>query len=119
MDIDDVNFETLEITREGHVLEVVLDRPGSDVNAINGTVHRAVPSGDIAGAARDMGLKLAAIAPLAVRYTRRSMNKLIKDAVNLAFDNSTALEIVTFLTEDHQEALSALASKRAPKYHGR
>ncbi len=40
MDIDDVNFETLEITREGHVLEVVLDRPDSDVNAINGTVHR-------------------------------------------------------------------------------
>ncbi len=40
MDIDDVNFETLEITREGHVLEVVLDRPDSDANAINGTVHR-------------------------------------------------------------------------------
>ena len=27
MDIDDLNFETLEIIREGHVLEVVLDRP--------------------------------------------------------------------------------------------
>ena len=34
----------------------------------------------------DMALKLAAIAPLAVQFTKRSMSKLIKDAVNLAFD---------------------------------
>ena len=37
----------------------------------------------------------------------------------IAFDTSTALEIVTFRSEDHQEALAAIREKRAPKFRGR
>ena len=63
--------------------------------------------------------RLAAGAPLAVRYTKLAVNKLIKDAVNTAFDASTALEIVTFKTDDHMEALRALQEKREPRFRGR
>ena len=47
------------------------------------------------------------------------MNKVVKDALNVAFDTSTALEIVTFQSEDHREALSALAERRKPVFRGR
>lgn len=63
--------------------------------------------------------RLAAGAPLAIRYTKQAVNKLVKDALNVAYDFSTALEIVTFKSEDHQEALAALAEKRSPHFRGR
>ena len=62
---------------------------------------------------------LAAGAPLAVQYTKQAVNKLIKDALNTAFDFSTATEMVTFGSEDHQEALAALREKRKPEFKGR
>ena len=37
----------------------------------------------------------------------------------LAFDTSTALELVTFQSEDHREALAALREKRPPRFQGR
>jgi len=63
--------------------------------------------------------RLAAGAPLAVQYTKQAVNKLVKDALNTAFDTSTALEIVTFHSEDHREALAALREKREPVFKGR
>jgi len=63
--------------------------------------------------------KLARGAPLAVQYTKQAVNKLIKQNLNLAFDHATALEIVTFKSEDHGEALRAMAEKRAPEFKGR
>ena len=63
--------------------------------------------------------RLAAGAPLAIQYTKQAVNKQIKDALNTAFDTSTALEIVTFQSDDHAEALSAIKERRAPSFKGR
>jgi enoyl-CoA hydratase len=63
--------------------------------------------------------RLADGAPLAVRYTKASVNKLIKDALNVAFDYSTALELTTFKSDDHAEALAAISEKRKPRFKGR
>lgn len=63
--------------------------------------------------------RIAAGAPLAVQYTKQAVNKLVKDNLNVAFDFATALEIVTFKSEDHQEALAALKEKRQPRFKGR
>ena len=46
-------------------------------------------------------------------------DKLVKDALNVAFDTATALELVTLQSEDHREALAAIAEKRPPRFQGR
>ncbi len=43
----------------------------------------------------------------------------VKTALNDAFDIATALEIVTFRSRDHQEALAAVRERRAPRFEGR
>ena len=54
-----------------------------------------------------------------MRYTKLAVNKVVKDAFNVAFDASTTLALVTFQSEDHQEALAALREKRPPVFKGR
>jgi len=84
-----------------------------------GLVNRVVPAQRLQDEALAFARRLADGAPLAVRYTKQAVNKLIKDAANLAFDTSTALEIVTLKSEDHREALAALREKRPPVFKGR
>jgi len=84
-----------------------------------GLVNRVVPDAELQDAALAFANRLASGAPLAVQYTKQAVNKVVKNALNLAFDASTALEIVTFQSEDHREALAAIREKRKPRYHGR
>lgn len=84
-----------------------------------GLINFVVPSADLQDRAMAFAQRLAAGAPLAVRYTKLSVNKLVKDALNVAFDTSTALEVVTFRSEDHREALAAIQEKRPPRFTGR
>lgn len=51
-----------------------------------------------------------------MRYTTLALNKSVKDALNVTFDASTALALVTFQSEDHREALVALREKRLPVF---
>jgi enoyl-CoA hydratase len=84
-----------------------------------GLVNRVVPPASLESEALAFAARLAEGAPLAVRYTKQAVNKLVKDALNTAFDTATALEIVTFQSEDHREALAALREKRKPVFKGR
>jgi len=84
-----------------------------------GLVNRVVPAASLADEALAFARRLAAGAPLAVRYTKQAVNVLVKQALASAFDTATALEIVTFGSEDHQEALAALREKRPPRFAGR
>lgn len=62
--------------------------------------------------------RLAALPPLAVSYTKQAVNKLVRESANTAFDYSTAVEMMTFRSTDHAEALAAIAEKREPRYRG-
>ena len=84
-----------------------------------GLVNRAVPADQLQEQALAFANRLAAGAPLAIRYTKLAVNKLLKDSLNIAFDTATALELVTFRSEDHQEALAAIREKRKPRFSGR
>ena len=84
-----------------------------------GLVNAAVPAGELDEKALAFAQKLAGGAPLAVRYTKLAVNQLIKQALATAFDYSTALELVTFVSADHQEALRAIREKRKPRFEGR
>lgn len=84
-----------------------------------GLVNRVVADDALEAEAMAFAERLAAGAPLALRYTKQAVNKLVKDALNTSFDTSTALEIVTLQSEDHREALTAMREKRSPRFRGR
>jgi enoyl-CoA hydratase/carnithine racemase len=92
--------------------------PAAEAERI-GLVTHVVPAADLDREAMAFAARLAAGAPLAVRYTKLAVNKLVKDALNVAFDTSMALELVTFQSADHQEALAAIREKRPPRFQGR
>lgn len=84
-----------------------------------GLVNKVVADEELEAAAMAFAERLAAGAPMAIRYTKASVNKLIKDALNTAFDYSTAVEMLTFQSEDHREALAAIAERRKPDFKDR
>jgi enoyl-CoA hydratase len=84
-----------------------------------GLVNEVVPADQLADRAMGWARRLAAGAPMAVRYTKLAVNQQLRRALIESFDLSTALEIATFHSEDHREALAALADKRAPRFRGR
>jgi len=83
-----------------------------------GLVNAVVPDDALDDAAFAFAQRLAAGAPLAVRYTKLAVNKLLKDALNTTFDAATALELVTFKSDDHAEALAAIRERRSPDFKG-
>ncbi len=84
-----------------------------------GLVNKVVPALELDAVAMAFAARLAAGAPLAVQFTKQAVNKLVKDALNTAFDASMALEMLTFRSDDHREALEAMREKRAPAFRGR
>jgi enoyl-CoA hydratase len=84
-----------------------------------GLINAAVPAGELEEKAFAFAQRLADGAPLAVRYTKLAVNQLVKQAMATAFDYSTALELVTFVSADHQEALQAIREKRKPRFDAR
>lgn len=83
-----------------------------------GLINRVVPAAELEAESLAFARRLAAGAPLAIRYTKQAVNKLVKDALNVAFDFSTGLELFTFKTEDHREAMASLREKRPPNFKG-
>jgi enoyl-CoA hydratase len=84
-----------------------------------GLVNEVVPAADVGERGRWWARRLAAGPPLAVRGTKQAVNAQVKRALLDSFDLSTALELTTFLSDDHVEALAARAEQRAPAFRGR
>lgn len=84
-----------------------------------GVASEVCPAGSVVDAARSWADRLAAQAPLAVQATKMAVNAQVKQALLASFDVSTALEISTFHSADHVEAVAAFVDKRTPKFEGR
>lgn len=84
-----------------------------------GLVNRVVPAGQLQSEALKMAERFAAGAPMAIQYTKAAVNKLVKEALNTSFDFAVGHELVTFMSEDHKEALAAIHEKRPPRFMGR
>jgi enoyl-CoA hydratase len=84
-----------------------------------GLVNYTVPREQVMPRAMEIARRLAEGAPLAVRWTKYSLNKILRDHVNLALDSSMFLEAVTMQSEDLKEATAAFFEKRKPKFQGR
>jgi enoyl-CoA hydratase len=95
------------------------DAMTADEAARLGLITHGVPADHLQDEALAFAQRLAAGAPLAVRYTKLAVNQLVKQALATAFDYSTALEVLTFASDDHREALRALGAKQQPRFSGR
>jgi len=84
-----------------------------------GLVNFALPVEEVLPEATAFARRLADGATMAIRWTKYSMNKILRDQVNLALDTSMFLEAATMGTGDLQEAARAFLEKRPPKFHGR
>ena len=56
--------------------------------------------------------------PMAVKWTKVSINKMIKDQFNLVMDAAIAYEMCSMVTQDRGEAIHAFLEKRKPEYKG-
>ncbi len=84
-----------------------------------GAINHLYPEAELAGAAHAFAKRLAAIAPQAVRMTKRLLNQdLARQLVNV-LDSGVAHELITFGTEDHQEGARAFLERRPPEFRGR
>ncbi|WP_433217486.1 enoyl-CoA hydratase/isomerase family protein [Microtetraspora malaysiensis] len=84
-----------------------------------GLALRAVPAEDLPAEATAVARRLAAAAPLAVQGTKATVNKIVRERMNLVLDFGLALEGGTFVSDDHKEAAAAFVAKRAPVFRGR
>jgi enoyl-CoA hydratase len=83
-----------------------------------GLVNHCVAKASVMAEARKIADELAHGPSWAIRWTKLSINQVLKGRVNLMLEASMALEQVTFETADHKEATSAFKDKRKPKFKG-
>jgi enoyl-CoA hydratase len=80
-----------------------------------GLVSLAVPADQLLPKAFEVADKLALGSQPAIRWTKRSLNNWLRMAGPI-FDNSMALELLTFMGEDVREGLQAIREKRPPRF---
>ena len=83
-----------------------------------GLVNHCVPAAEVLPTARSIAQELAAGPAWAIRWTKLSINQVIKDRVNHLLEASMALEQVTFETADHREATRSFKEKRKAVFTG-
>jgi enoyl-CoA hydratase len=84
-----------------------------------GLINRVVPHEDLMPTAMELATRLASGPTRAIRGTKASVNKILRDTANLVLDTSLALERHCFATDDHREAINAFIEKRQPRFTGR
>ena len=81
-----------------------------------GMVNYAVAPEEVLGKARELAQELADGPTWAIRWSKLSVNKWLKQQANLILDASLAYEMMTFNTADHREAAKAFVEKRKPNF---
>lgn len=84
-----------------------------------GLINHAAPADQVLDKAMEIAQKLAEMAPWAVRWTKLSVNKAIKQQMELLLDSAIAFEMLTMNSQDHLEAAKAFAEKRKPVFKGK
>ncbi|OLC14368.1 MAG: enoyl-CoA hydratase [Candidatus Rokubacteria bacterium 13_1_40CM_69_27] len=80
-----------------------------------GLVSLCVPPGELMAKAFEVADKLGQGSQQAIRWTKRTLNNWLRQAGPI-FDQSVALEMLTFMGEDVREGLQAIREKRAPRF---
>jgi enoyl-CoA hydratase len=83
-----------------------------------GMALKAVPAGDLLKSATEVARRLAEGAPLAVQGTKATLNRIVRERLNLVLEHGLLFEGATFVSEDHKEAAAAFVAKRTPVFRG-
>jgi enoyl-CoA hydratase len=81
-----------------------------------GLVNYAVPAAEVMKKANELARELADGPRWAIRWSKVSVNKVLKESVNLVLDASLAYEEVSMTLPDHKEATRAFVEKRKPVF---
>ncbi len=76
-----------------------------------GLVTDVVPADELVERAQALAHRLATGSQIAIRSTKASVNKILRDAVNLVLDTSLALEKECFTTQFHKDAIAAFLAR--------
>lgn len=90
---------------------------GAEAHSL-GLVNHVAAVGEVMDTAMKIAEELNALPPLAVRWTKLSVNKWLKHQLNLILDASIAYEMLSINSRDHHEAAKAFIEKRPPVYKG-
>jgi enoyl-CoA hydratase len=77
-----------------------------------GLINKVLHEAELLPAAQALAQRLASGSRPAIRSTKLSVNKLVRDAVSLVLDTSLALEKECFSTPFHKQAIEAFSNKR-------
>lgn len=80
-----------------------------------GLIAHCVASDDLDGRVLDFARKLAAQPPLAVAYTKASMNVMLRQMLGGAFEASLAYDLLTLRTNGHRHAMQQASERRSPR----
>ena len=80
-----------------------------------GLVSRAVPAEKVMDVAWTVAESLARGSQTSIRFTKRALNNWLRQAGPI-FDQSLALEMLTFMGDDVSEGMRAIREKRAPSF---
>lgn len=83
-----------------------------------GLVNHLVPAEAVQDKAMEIAVELTRLAPWAVRYTKASVNQMLKQQLDTVLNLSLAFEALTFQTRDHKEAAQSFLEKRRPAFRG-
>jgi enoyl-CoA hydratase/carnithine racemase len=78
-----------------------------------------VPEADVLAKARALAREIASAAPLAVRWTRRTLYEGLGWDPKSAARPEALVQSRSFETEDFREGVAALLAKREPRFRGR
>jgi enoyl-CoA hydratase len=80
-----------------------------------GLVSLCVPAAELMDRARDVAGRLGRGSQPALRATKRSLNNWLRQAGPI-FDQSLALEMLTFMGDDVREGVRSIREKRPPRF---
>ena len=90
---------------------------GAEAAAI-GLANYAVAADEVVPRARELAREIATAAPLAVRWTKRSLYEAAALDARAVARREAALQARTMDTDDFREGVAALLEKREPRFQG-